>query len=97
MNWIWFLLIPFLLLGFPLYQIDQAVDIEWLVCEDSLFPKFKVNQPSIDLNLWFDSTPRSFSINQSKAFFQLKDPLSFLLSYFEGTSPFWRPPPGFKL
>jgi len=39
MKWIQFLLILFLLPGLPLFQIDQAIDIEWLVCENSLVIK----------------------------------------------------------
>jgi hypothetical protein len=94
MNWIRFLLLLFLFLGFHLFQMDQAIDIDWLVCEDSLITKFKVDQPSIDLNLWFDSIPGSSSFKQSEASFQLRNPLSFLLPYFQGASPFLRSPPG---
>jgi hypothetical protein len=93
MKWIQFLLILFLLPGLPLFQIDQAVDIEWLVCENSLVIKSEMSDPSIDQNLWFDLRPSLFSFNQVKIFFQLKNPLSVLLSYFQGTSPFCRPPP----
>jgi hypothetical protein len=97
MKWIQFILILFLLLGFPLFQMDQAVDIDWLVSENSLITKLEINDPFMDQNLWFDSKPPSSFLNQVKFFFQLKNPLSVLLSYFQGTSPFWRPPPGFKL
>jgi len=97
MKGIQFLLILFLLPGLPLFQIDQAVDIEWLVCENSLVIKSEMNDPNIDHNLWFDSKPSSSFLNQVKIFFQLKNPLSVLLSYFQGTSPFWRPPPRFHL
>ena len=93
MKWIQFLLILFLLLGFPLLQMDQAVDIEWLVCESSLITKSEMNDPSIDQNLWFDSKPPASSLNQVKIFFQLKNPLSVLLSFFQGILPFQRPPP----
>jgi len=95
MKWIQSLLILFLLPGLPLFQMDQAVDIEWLVCEDSLITKSKINDPSMDQNLCFDSKLLSSFLNQVKNFFQLKNPLSVLLSYFQGTSPFWRPPPSF--
>ncbi len=97
MKWIQFLLILFLLPGLPLFQMDQAVDIEWLVCESSLITKSEMNDLSIDQNLWFDLKPSSYFFNQVKIFFQLKNPLSALPSYFQGSSPFWRPPPGFKL
>ena len=97
MKWIQFILILFLLLGFPLLQMDQAVDIDWVVCENSLVTKLEMNHPSMDQNLCFDSKLPASSLNQVKIFFQLKNPLSVLLSYFQGTSPFWRPPPGFKL
>ena len=97
MKGIQFLLILFLLPGLPLFQIDQAVDIDWLICENSLVIKSEMKDPNVDHNLWFDSKPSSSFLNQVKIFFQLKNPLSVLLSYFQGTSPFWRPPPGFKL
>jgi hypothetical protein len=97
MKGIQFLFILFLLLGFPLFQIDQVVDIEWLVCESSLITKSEMSDSSFDQNLWFDSKPSSSFFNQVKNFFQLKNPLSVFLSYFQGTSPFWRPPPGCKL
>ena len=93
MKWIQFLLILFLLPGLPLFQIDQAIDIEWLVCENSPVIKSEMNDLSIDQNLWFDLKPSSYFFNQAKFFFQLKNPLSVLLSYLQGTSPFWRPPP----
>jgi hypothetical protein len=97
MKGIQFLLILFLLPGLPLFQIDQAMDIEWLVCENSLVIKSEINGPVIDHHLSFNSKPPISFFNQVKIFFQLKNPLSVLLSYFQGTSPFWRPPPGFEL
>ena len=93
MKWIQFLLILFLLLGFPLLQMDQAVDIEWLVCESSLITKSEMNDPSIDQNLWFALKPSSSFFNQVKFLFQLKNSLSVLLSFFQGILPFQRPPP----
>jgi len=93
MKWFQFLLIFLLLLGFPLSQIDQAIDIDWLVCDNFLITKSRINYPSIDQNLWFDLKPSSSFFNQVKSFFQMKNPLSILLSYFLETSPFWRPPP----
>jgi hypothetical protein len=97
MKWIQFLLILFLLLGFPLFQIDQAVDIEWLVCENSLVIKSEMSDPNISHNLWFDLKPPTSVFNQVKFLFQSKNTLSILLSYFQGTSPFCRPPPSFIL
>jgi len=75
--------------------MDQAVDIEWLVCENSFITKLEGNDPSFDQNLWFDSKPSISFLKQVKIFFQLKNTSSVLLSYFQGTSPFWRPPPIF--
>ena len=89
------LLILFLLAGLPLFQIDQAVDIAWLVCENSLFVKLEIEGPLADQNLAFNLEPPSSAFNHVKCFFQLKNPVSVLLFYFQGTSPFWRPPPGF--
>ena len=93
MKWIQFLLILFLLLGFPLLQMDQAVDNDWVVCENFLVTKSEMNDPSIDQNLWFDLKPSSSFFNQVKFLFQLKNSLSVLLSFFQGILPFQRPPP----
>ena len=97
MKWILFLLVLFLLPGLPLFQMDQAVDIEWLVCESSLITKSEMNDPSIDQNLWFDLKPSSYFFNQVEILFQLKNSLSVLLSFFQGILPFQRPPPYFIL
>jgi hypothetical protein len=101
MKGIQFLLILFLLPGLPLFQMDQGVDIEWLVCENSLVIKSEWGGPCEEefkfTSVWFDLKPPSSFFNQVKSFFQLKNPLSALISYFQGPSPFWRPPPGFKL
>ena len=93
MKWIQSLLIPFLVLSFSLSQMDHATDIDWLICENSLITKSEINNPFIDQNLWLDIKPPSSLFNQVNFFFQLKNPLSVLLSHFQGTSPFWRPPP----
>ncbi len=97
MKWFQLLSIAFLLLSFPLFQIDQAIDIDWLICENSLIIKSEWNNPCEKefriTSLWFDLKSPSSFFNQVKFFFQLKNPLSVLLSYFRGTSPFWRPPP----
>jgi len=95
MKWIQFLLILLLLPGLPLFQMDQAIDIDWLVCEDSLVTKSEMDDPSVDQNLRFDLEPPSPFHNQVKFFFQLETLSSILLSHFHGTSPFWRPPPIF--
>jgi hypothetical protein len=95
MKWIQFLLILFLGPGLPLFQIDQAVDIAWLVCENSVVVKLEIGGSLVDQNLSFNLEPPSCTFNQGKSFFQLKNPISVLLSYFQGTSPFWRPPPSF--
>jgi hypothetical protein len=93
MKGIQFVIILFLLPVLPLFQMDQAVDIDWLVCENSLITKSEIDDPSVDQNYWFDLTPPSSFFNQVKFSFQRKHPLSVLLFYFQGTSPFWRPPP----
>ena len=95
MAGIQFLLILFLVPRLPLFQIDQTVDIAWLVCENSLSVKLEIEGPLADQNMWFSLEPPSSILNQVKSFFQLKNPLSILLSYSQGTSLFWRPPPGF--
>ncbi len=97
MRGVQFLLILFLLPGLPLFQIDQAVDIEWLVCENSLVIKSEMNGPFINHDLCFNLKPSASLFNQVKNFFQLKNPLSVLFSYFQGTSSFCRPPPSFHL
>jgi hypothetical protein len=92
-----FLFIPFLLLSLPLFQMDQAIDIDWLVCENSLVIKSEWSDPCGKefkiTSLGFDLKPLSSFFNQGNFFLQLKNPLSILLSYFLETSPFWRPPP----
>ena len=97
MKWIQPLLIPFLLLSIPLIQMDKAIDIDWLICENSFIIKSEWSDPCGGefkfANLWFGCKPLFSFFNQIKFFFQLKNPLSVLLSYFQGTSPFWRPPP----
>jgi len=93
MKGIQFLLILFLVTGLPLFQIDQAVDIAWLVCENSLLVKLEMEDPLADQNLSLNLEPPSCAFSQVKIFFQWKNPLSVLLSYLQGPSPFWRPPP----
>jgi hypothetical protein len=99
MKWFQSLLILLLLLGFHLFQMDQVIDIGWLVCENSLITKSEWNdsceKESKITSLWLDLKPPSSLFNQVNFFFQLKNPLSVLLSHFQGTSPFLRAPPVF--
>jgi hypothetical protein len=95
MKRIQFLLILFLLAGLALFQMDQAIDIDRSVSENSFVTKPEMNDPSVDQNLWFELKPPSSFFNQVKFSFQLKNPLSILLSHFQGASPFWRPPPDY--
>ena len=97
MKGIQFLVILFLLPGLPLFQIDQAVDIAWLVCENSFVMKSETSDPTFNQNLWFYLKPPSSFFNQVKFLFQLKNSLSVLLSFFQGILPFQRPPPYFIL
>jgi hypothetical protein len=84
MKWIKFILILFLLPGLPLFQMDQVIDINWLICENSLTIKSEWLDPELKFgNLWFDSEPRS------------KDSFFLLFAFFKGTSHFNRPPPSF--
>jgi hypothetical protein len=64
-----------------------------LVCENSVVVKLEVGGPLVDQDLSFNLEPPSCAFNQGKFLFQLKNPLTFLLLYFQGPSPFWRPPP----
>jgi hypothetical protein len=93
MKWIQSLLILILLLGFPLFQLDQIVDIEWLVCENSLAIKSEQGYPCTSKCLWHDFEPIPSLFNRIDFVFQLKNPLSVLYSTFQRTTPFWRPPP----
>ncbi|OGP88623.1 MAG: hypothetical protein A2157_04670 [Deltaproteobacteria bacterium RBG_16_47_11] len=93
MKWIQFPLILFLLIGFPLFQCDQTIALEWLICDNSLDIKSDNNSP-LDEPLGPHSkkvVPTFFVPIQFIA--QLKNPLSVLHGFFQGTSPFWRPPP----
>jgi len=87
------LLILFLLPGLPLFQIDQAVEVTCFACENSLFLKSEIESPLADQNLSFNLDPPFSSFDQLSLFFQLKNPIAVLVSYFQGPSPFWRPPP----
>jgi len=93
MKWIQFALIPLLVLGFPLFQMDQIIDTDWLVCEK--FPASKVEYSNLnpEEGSYFNFKHLSFLPSCIGLFFQLKNPLSVLFASFWGTSPFWRPPP----
>ena len=101
MKWLQFLLILFLLLGLPLFDMGQSINIDWVFCENSIIIESEWNGPCENefkfTNLCFDSKLPTPFLNQVKFLFQMKNSLSILLSYFQGTSPFWRPPPNFHL
>ncbi len=88
------LLILILLLGVPLFQTDQLIDIEWLVCENCVSIKTgdENTQATHLVSYYFEPEPPLF--NQIGVIFHLKNPLSVLFSSFQRATPFWRPPPG---
>jgi len=75
--------------------MDHAIDIDWLIYEDSFITNSEKNNSFIDQNLWLNIKPPYSLFDQVKFFLQLKNPLSVLVSYFQGISPFWRAPPVF--
>jgi hypothetical protein len=93
MKWIPFVLILSLSPNLPLFQTNQSASVNWLIYEDAAFTRSEKDGSSIDWDLWFDLRLLSYSSNRAKPFFQLKNQFSFLLSRFQGVSPFWRPPP----
>jgi hypothetical protein len=97
MKWFYLPLILFLLLGFPFFQCDQLFVSNRLVCEDSFVIKSEYSDPIEEefkfMSGGIDSKPLSSFLNQVKFFLQLKNPLSVLFSFFQGTSSFWRPAP----
>jgi hypothetical protein len=93
MKWIQSLLILLIFLYFPLFQLDQVVDIKWLVSEDSLAIKSEDGGPFTSKCLWHGFKPIPSLFNRISFVFQLKNPLSVLYSSFQRTTPFWRPPP----
>jgi len=95
MKWIQFLVIIFWLPGLPLFQMDQAIDTNWLICDNSLVIKLEYSDIYTEKCFWFDSISIFSLFNQMRFTFQVKNPLSLLFSYLRGTSPFWRPPPSF--
>jgi hypothetical protein len=96
MKWIKFILILFLLPGLPLFQMDQVIDINWLICENSLTIKSEWLDPELKFgNLWFDSEPIPSLFNQMRLNSRSKDSFFLLFAFFKGTSHFNRPPPSF--
>lgn len=93
MKWVQFPLILFLSLDLPLFETDQAIGTDWLICEGTVVIKSEKDDSSINPDLWFDLKLSSYSFNRVKSFFQLKSYLPTWLSHFQGASPFWRPPP----
>ena len=97
MKWFQFPVILLLLLGFPLFQYLQFFDSNWLVCGNPVVIKSEYSDPFEEefkfMSGGIDSKPLSPFYDQVKFFLQLKNPLSILFSFFQGTSPFWRPPP----
>lgn len=95
MKLVQLLLTLFLLPGLPLFQIDQAVDFDWVVSENSLVIKSEMYSHLVNENVCSNPKPSSVFLNKLAILFQWKNPLSILLFYFQGASPFWRPPPLF--
>jgi len=93
MNWIRFLLILFLASGFSLFQLDQVIDFDWLVSDNSLSEEINDRGLSEDKDLRFYEKPISGLREQFNTICQLKNPLSALFPFFWGTAPFLRPPP----
>jgi hypothetical protein len=94
MNWIQFPILPFLLVVVPVFQYDQTIDWAWLICDNSLIIKSD-GDLSLDRALGPCSEKTDPTFRASIRFISLlKHPLSVSHGFFQGTSPFWRPPPG---
>jgi hypothetical protein len=97
MKWFQLPLILFLLLGSSPFQYDQFFDSSRLVFENPVVTKIGYDDPVEDefkfMGGGLDSTPMLSLLNQIGFIFQLKNPLSVFISFFQGTSPFWRAPP----
>jgi hypothetical protein len=92
MKWIRFLFFLFFLVGFHLFQSDQPIEWAWLACDNSLIIKSGSDSP-LDKTLESDSKKTVSSLFVLIRFIsQVKNPLS-VSRFFQGTSPFWRPPP----
>jgi hypothetical protein len=93
MKWNLFPFFLFLFVGFPLFQSDQPIAWECLVSDNSLIIKSGSDSP-LDETLGPDSkktVPNFLSLIRFIS--QVKNPLSVLTIFSQGTSPFWRPPP----
>ena len=93
-KWTQFQLILLFVIGLPLLQLDQLIDYEWLVCENSVVTSFQHGNPLSDEQFAPDSKIVS-SFFPNSFLSQLKNPLSVLSHSFQRASPFWRPPPAF--
>jgi hypothetical protein len=92
MKWILFPFFLFLFVGFPLFQSDQPIEWECLVCDNSLIKS--ASDSSLDETLGPDSKKTVPSLLSLIRFIsQVRNPLSVLNSFSQGASPFWRPPP----
>ncbi len=91
MKWIQFLMI--LLLGFPLFQMDEIFDVDWLICENALSIKSEEGAPHANKCLWYALDPIPSLYDRVSFFLQLKDPLCGLYSSFQRATSFCRPPP----
>jgi hypothetical protein len=93
MMWILFPFFLFIFVAFPLFQGDQPIEWECLVCDNSFIIKSGSDSP-LNETLGLDSkktVSRLFSLIRFIS--QVKNPLSVLNIFPQGTSPFWRPPP----
>ena len=95
MNWIRFLLIFLLAFGFGLSQMDQVVDLDWLVSDNSLREEIDNQDLREDEGSQFDKKPISSLRVRFNRICQLKNPLSALFPFFWATVLLRRPPPGF--
>ena len=92
MSWIQFSLILLLVPGFPLLQVDQVVNIDWIVCEDVYVQKLR-NIDCGSAEGLVNNSRLSSIFPQFHFILKLKNPMSVLFSSFWGTLPFRRPPP----
>jgi hypothetical protein len=89
-----FLIVLFIIPGFPLLQCDQVTDYSWVVSEDALAAESEHGSFPAAISPGFVSEPILPAFNQTGLILRLfKSPFYFLYSSFEGFSPFWRPPP----
>ncbi len=92
MSWIQFSLILLLVPGFPFLQMDQIVNLDWIVCEDATVQEPRnIDCGSAEGLVNNSKLPSIFP--QFHFILKLKNPISVLFPSFWGTLPFWRPPP----